>query len=349
MEQKIDNTSVVRQEFVTDIRRIINDARANAVRSVDFCRVQMYWHLGKRILEEEQQGKARADYGTYLIRNLAKAIEPEYGSGFGVRQLEQARQFYRIYPIANTLRSQLNWSQYRRLIQIEDPDKREYYELESVNNAWTARETGRQIDSLLYERLLASNDKDAVLAVARKERIPETPQEIIKQPAVLEFLGLKREAAYYEKDIEQAIITHIAEFMLEMGKGFSFVARQKRILLEDDEFFIDLVFYNRLLRSFVLIELKTGELTHQDLGQLQMYVNYYDRYERLPNENHTIGILLCTRKNDTLVRTTLPEDNKTILASEYKLYLPTEQQLIDEVNEVKAQLRRKENESVEEK
>ena len=348
MEQKIDNTSVVRQEFVTDIRRIINDARANAVRSVDFCRVQMYWHLGKRILEEEQQGKARADYGTYLIRNLAKAIEPEYGSGFGVRQLEQARQFYRIYPIANTLRSQLNWSQYRRLIQIEDPDKREYYELESVNNAWTARETGRQIDSLLYERLLASNDKDAVLAVARKERIPETPQEIIKQPAVLEFLGLKREAAYYEKDIEQAIITHIAEFMLEMGKGFSFVARQKRILLEDDEFFVDLVFYNRLLRSFVLIELKTGELTHQDLGQLQMYVNYYDRYERLPDENHTIGILLCTRKNDTLVRTTLPEDNKTILASEYKLYLPTEQQLINEVNEVKAQLRRKENESTEE-
>lgn len=348
MEQKIDNTSVVRQEFVTDIRQIINDARANAVRSVDFCRVQMYWHLGKRILEEEQQGKARADYGTYLIRNLAKAIEPEYGSGFGVRQLEQARQFYRIYPIANTLRSQLNWSQYRRLIQIEDPDKREYYELESVNNAWTARETGRQIDSLLYERLLASNDKDAVLAVARKERIPETPQEIIKQPAVLEFLGLKREAAYYEKDIEQAIITHIAEFMLEMGKGFSFVARQRRILLEDDEFFVDLVFYNRLLRSFVLIELKTGELTHQDLGQLQMYVNYYDRYERLPDENHTIGILLCTRKNDTLVRTTLPEDNKTILASEYKLYLPTEQQLINEVNEVKAQLRRKENESTEE-
>ncbi len=352
MEQKIDkidNAPLVRQQFVTDIRQIINDARTNAVRSVDFCRVQMYWHLGKRILEEEQQGKARADYGTYLIRNLAKAIEPEYGSGFGVRQLEQARQFYRIYPIANTLRSQLNWSQYRRLIQIEDPDKREYYELESVNNAWTARETGRQIDSLLYERLLASNDKDAVLAVARKERIPETPQEIIKQPAVLEFLGLKREAAYYEKDIEQAIITHIAEFMLEMGKGFSFVARQKRILLEDDEFFVDLVFYNRLLRSFVLIELKTGELTHQDLGQLQMYVNYYDRYERLPDENHTIGILLCTRKNDTLVRTTLPEDNKTILASEYKLYLPTEQQLIDEVNEVKAQLRRKENESVEEK
>ena len=197
---------------------------------------------------------------------------------------------------------------------------------------------------MLYERLLMSNDKEAVLAVARKERIPETPQEIIKQPTVLEFLGLKREAAYYEKDLEQAIITHIADFMLEMGKGFSFVARQKRILLEDDEFFADLVFYNRLLRCFVVIELKTGELTHQDLGQLQMYVNYYDRQEKLPEENPTIGILLCTRKNDTLVRTTLPENNTTILASEYQLYLPSAEQLIKEVNDVKEQMQQSKTE-----
>ena len=174
MEMTDRSNHPLRQMFVDDIRTIINDARSNAVRSVDFCRVQMYWELGRRILEEEQQGKVRADYGSYLIKNLAKAIEPEYGSGFGVRQLEQARQFYRTYPIANTLRSQLNWSQYRRLIQIDDPDKREYYELESVNNSWTARETERQIDSMLYERLLASNDKESVLAVARKERIPET-------------------------------------------------------------------------------------------------------------------------------------------------------------------------------
>lgn len=325
-------------QFVNEIKQIITTAQANAVRSVDYCRVQMYWHLGKRIFEEEQQGKARADYGTYLIRNLAQQIEPEYGSGFGERQLKFCRQFYREYPIVNTLRSQLNWSQYRSLIQIPDHDKREYYELEAVNNAWTGRELQRQIDSMLYERLLMSNDKEAVLAVARKERIPETPQEIIKQPTVLEFLGLKREAAYYEKDLEQAIITHIADFMLEMGKGFSFVARQKRILLEDDEFFADLVFYNRLLRCFVVIELKTGELTHQDLGQLQMYVNYYDRQEKLPEENPTIGILLCTRKNDTLVRTTLPENNTTILASEYRLYLPSAEQLIKEVNDVKEQM-----------
>lgn len=213
--------------------------------------------------------------------------------------------------------------------------------MESVNNAWTARETERQINSMLYERLLMSNDKESVLAVARKQRIPESPTEIIKDPMVLEFLGLHRESSYYEKDIEGAIISHLTDFLLEMGKGFSFVARQKRILLEDDEFFADLVFYNRLLRCHVVIELKTGELTHQDLGQLQMYVNYYDRNERLPYENPTIGILLCTAKNNTVVKMTLPEDNQTILASEYKLYLPTTEELVKEIDAVKKMARQK--------
>lgn len=324
----------VKSSLLNDVREIISAARTQAVRSVDSCRVQMYWHIGRRIFEEEQLGKDRADYGTYLIKNLAKQLEPEYGSGFSVRQLEMCRQFYRLYPIANALRSQLNWTQYRLLIQIENPDKRLYYELESVNNNWTARETERQINSQLYERLLLSNDKEAVLAVARKERIPQSPLEIIKDPMYLEFLGLEREAAYYEKDFESAIITHLQHFLLELGQGFTFVARQKRILLEDDEFFADLVFYNRLLRCFVVIELKMGKLTHQDLGQLQMYVNYYDRVEKTAEENPTIGILLCTDKNDTVVRMALPEDNRTILASEYKLYLPTQTQLIDEVNSV---------------
>lgn len=326
------------EQFYTEIRQIIETARTNAIRSIDFSRVQMYWLLGKRIFEEEQQGKERADYGAYLIRNLAEELTPLYGSGFSVRQLEQSRRFYRMYPIANALRSQLNWTQYRLLIQIEDPCKREYYELESVNNAWTARETERQINAMLYERLLLSNDKESVLAVARKERIPEAPTEIIKDPMVLEFLGLHRETSYYEKDLEGAILTHLTDFLLEMGKGFSFVARQKRLLLEDDEFFADLVLYNRLLRCFVVIELKTGTLTHQDLGQLQMYVNYYDRMEKLPEENPTIGILLCSAKNNTVVKMTLPEDNQTILTSEYRLYLPTTQQLIEQVNEVKQNL-----------
>lgn len=181
-------------EILRDARSIIESARNDAIRSVDFSRVQMYWRLGKRIFEEEQQGKERADYGAYIVKTLAKNLEKEYGSGFGVRQLERARQFYRMYPIASTVRTQLNWSQYKLLLAIQDPDKREYYELESINNAWTARETERQINSMLYERLLLSNDKESVLSVARKERIPESPQEIIKDPMVLEFLGLERQA-----------------------------------------------------------------------------------------------------------------------------------------------------------
>lgn len=329
------------QGFIADVRKIIDDARVHAVRSVDSTRVAMYWSIGRRTFEEEQKGKDRADYGSYLIRNLAANLAPDYGSGFSVRQLELCRQFYRTYPIANTLCSQLNWSQYKLLIRIPDKDKREYYELEAVNEGWTKRQLERQINSLLYERLLKSNDKERVLAVARKERVPESPLEIIKDPMVLEFLGLERKPAYYEKDLESALITHIAEFLLELGKGFSFVARQKRLLIEDDEYFADLVFYNRLLRSFVIVELKTHKLTHEDLGQLQLYVNYYDRYEKQPDENPTIGILLCTDKNDTAVQLALPEDNKTILASRYQLYLPTKEQLVREINTVKELAKRR--------
>ena len=321
--------------ILNDLRHIIDTARNNTIRSIDFCRVRMYWELGQRIVEEEQQGEIRARYGAYLLKNLALRLEKEYGSGFSLRQLERARQFYRTYPIASALRSQLNWSQYKMLISIEDKSKREYYECESVNNAWTGRELERQINSQLYERLLLSNDKDAVLAVARGERLPELPTEVIKDPMVLEFLGLERKASYYEKDLESAILTHIQQFLLELGNGFTFVARQKRLLVEDDEYYADLVFYNRLLRCFVVIELKTGKLTHQDLGQLQMYVNYYDRTEKRPDENPTIGILLCAAKNDTAVKMTLPQDNQTILASEYRLYLPSSEEFIREVNEVR--------------
>ena len=319
------------EQFVSDIRNIIITARTTAIRSVDFERVKMYWKLGERIFIEEQKGQDRAESGAYLLQNVALEIEKEFGSGFSVRQLERARQFYRTYPIATALRTQLNWYQYRLLIQIDDKDKREYYELETANNNWTGRELERQINSGLYERLLLSNDKKSVLEVARKERQPESPTEIIKDPMVLEFLGLKPDAAYYEKDLERALITNLQAFLLELGNGFSFVARQKRILLEDDEFFADLVFYNRLLRCFVIIELKTHKITHEDIGQLQMYVNYYDRNEKAPDENPTIGILLCADKNDLLVKYTLPENNSTILASKYQLYLPTEKQLAEQL------------------
>ena len=320
--------------FYGDIKGIILSAKSAAIRSVDFQRVLMYWRLGERIFIEEQNGKDRAEYGEYLVRNLAEQLENEFGSGFSYRQLAYCRKFYRLYPIVNALRSQLNWFQYRLLVSIDDDYKREYYELEASNNGWTGRELERQINASLYERLLLSNDKEAVLAVARKERIPESPTEIIKDPMMLEFLGLKREASYYEKELESAIITHLQEFLLEIGNGFSFVARQKRILLEDDEFFVDMVFYNRLLRCFVVIEIKTHKITHNDLGQLQMYVNYFDRIEKLPDENPTVGILLCADKNDTVVRFSLPEDNRNILASKYQLYLPSENDLLAEIKEV---------------
>ena len=328
-------------QLFEDVRAIIEEARANAVRSVDFNRVLMYWKTGRRVFEEEQKGADRADYGSFLIERLSQRLVPGYGSGFSPRQLHFSVQFYRTYPKLNALRSQLNWTQYRTLIQISDADKREYYELEAVNNCWTARELDRQKNSLLYERLLKSNDKEAVLAVARKERIPESPMEVVKDPMYLEFLGLEQKAHYYESELEDTLITHLQEFLLELGNGFLFRARQKRILIEDDEYKVDLVFYNRLLRCFVLIDLKTHKATHQDLGQLQMYVNYYDRVEKLPDENPTIGILLCTEKNDTAVRMTLPEDNATIIASKYELYLPSEEQLVEEVEEGRREFDRK--------
>jgi len=331
MPKKMNNEISTNDKFFADVVGIISQSRENAVRSVDFERVLMYWKLGERIFVEEQVGKERAEYGTYLLKNLAEKLEPEFGSGFSYRQLAFCRQFYRTYPIMNAVRSQFNWAQYRLLIQINDTDKREYYELEALNNHWTGRELERQINSMLYERLLLSNDKESVLAVARRQRIPETPAEIVKDPMVLEFLGLKREAHYYENDLENAIITHLQEFLLELGNGFSFVARQKRILLEEDEFFVDLVFYNRLLRCFVVVEIKTHKITHSDLGQLQMYVNYFDRYEKLPDENPTVGVLLSTAKNDTLVKITLPEDNTNILTSKYQLYIPTEKDLLKEI------------------
>ncbi|WP_317126095.1 PDDEXK nuclease domain-containing protein [Flavobacterium caseinilyticum] len=288
--------------------------------------------MGQRIFEEEQDGKDRADYGEYLTKYISQQLEPEFGSGFSKRQIELFRQFYRSFPIANALRSQLSWTHYKLIIRLDSQDKMDFYIAETVKNNWNTRQLERQIYSSLWERLLISNDKESVLAVAKNEKLPSDAKEIIKDPMYLEFLGLKREAAYYERDLESAIITHLQDFLLELGNGFSFVARQKRIHIDGDEFFTDLVFYNRILQCFVIIEIKTDKLTHQDIGQLQMYVNYYDRVEKLPRENPTIDILLCANKNDGVVKFTLPENEKNIVASQYKLYLPTEQQLLEAVN-----------------
>ncbi len=319
------------QSIIPDIKAIIATAKDKAIRAVDNERTLMYWRIGQRIFEEEQEGKDRADYGAFLIKFLSQQLQPEFGSGFSYRQLNWYRQFYRTFPIVSALQTQLSWTQYKLLLAVDNQDKREFYIAESVKNNWTSRQLERQINSSLYERLLMSNDKESVLAVAKNEKLPSDAKEIIKDPIYLEFLGLKRETSYYERDLESAIITHLQDFLLELGNGFSFVARQKRIHIEGDEFFTDLVFYNRILQCFVIIEIKTDKLTHQDIGQLQMYVNYYDRVEKLPRENPTIGILLCANKNDGVVKFTLPENEKNIVAAQYKLYLPTEEQLLEAV------------------
>lgn len=326
----MDNTLAI--NIVDEIKSIINISKTNAIKSVDFERTKMYWQIGKRIFEEEQNSQDRANYGDYLTVYLSSKLEPEFGSGFSKRQLELFRQFYRSFSNANTLYSQIGWSQYKLLIRIQDIDKCKFYIAEIKKNNWTVRQLERQINSGLYERLLISNDKELLLLQAQGEKLPQNAKEIIKDPMILEFLGLKKESIYYEKDLEQAIIANLQDFLLELGNGFSFVARQKRLNIDGDEFFVDLVFYNRLLQCFVLIEIKTHKLTHQDIGQLQMYVNYYDRIEKLSYENATIGILLCADKNDSMVKFTLPEGGNNIFASKYELYLPTEKQLIEELN-----------------
>ncbi len=321
----------VRKTLINEIKAIIDSATEKAIRSVDNERVLMYWTIGKKIYEEELNGEERAEYGTYIIRSLAENLEPQFGSSFSERQLHLFRQFYRTFPIVNALRSQFSWTHFRMFIRIENQDKRDFYIAEAEKNHWTGRQLERQINSQLFERLLLSSDVKSVLAVARKEKLPSDAKDIIKDPMVLEFLGLKKEASYYEKDLEGAIISHLQEFLLELGNGFSFVSRQKRINIEGDDFFVDLVFYNRLLQCFVLFEIVIRKLTHQDIGQLQMHVNYFDRFEKQEFENPTIEILLCTDKNETMVKISLPKDNKTIVASKYQLYLPSESQLIEQM------------------
>ncbi len=317
------------KEVYEDIKKIIENARDTAYKAVNFAMVSAYWQIGKVIVEEEQKGNKKAKYGEYLIKHLSLRLNKEYGKGFTERNLRNMRDFYLTFPKWHAVRAELSWSHYRSILRIDKKEARDFYVIETIQNNWSTRELDRQINSMLFERIALSRDKKGVLELSKKGQILEKSADLIKDPYILEFLDLKDR--YSETDLEQKIIDNLQNFLLELGKGFMFVERQQRITVEDEHFYIDLVFYNRILRCFVLIELKIGKLTHKDLGQLQMYVNFYDREKKSDGENPTIGILLCADKKEAIVKYTLPTRNQQIFASEYRLYLPDKKELEGEL------------------
>ncbi len=340
--------------FFSDIRELILSARATVARGVDLVQVHTNFEIGRRIFEQEQKGKDRAAYGKEVLKTLAEQLTGEFGKGFSETNLKLMRQFYSQNEsrIGQTLSDQFNrkgisqtvsgklpaskkpqsrpftlsWSHYVFLIGIKNPNERSFYEIESTGQNWTLRELKRQFGSGLYERLALSRDKEGIRQLAMEGQILSRPKDLLKEPLVLEFLGLSEQASYSESDLESAIINRIEHFLLELGKGFLFEARQKRFTFDEEHFFVGLVFYNRLLRCYVLIDLKIDKLSHQDLGQMQMYVNYYDRFVKTKGENSTIGIVLCKKKTEALVEITLPKD-ANIHAKEYQLYLPSKEEL----------------------
>jgi len=358
LSKEVQNTNLFQQVAV-----LLKNAQQQVLRTVNSTMVFTYFEIGRMIVEEEQNGKERADYGKQVLKGLSEQLTKEFGKGFSLSNLEQIRKFFLIYSKSETLlrisqiqNSQsvivesestipqslivefkkfdyhtlisffkLTWTHYIFLMRIEDENERSFYEIETEKNNWSVRELKRQYDSALYARLALSRDKEGILKLAKEGQIIEKPKDIIKDPYILEFLGLPEMHQYSESDLEEQIINKLEHFLLELGHGFAFVARQQRISFDEKHFRVDLVFYNRVLRSFVLIDLKIGDLKHQDLGQMQMYVNYYDREMRLEGENKTIGIVLCQNKSDLLVEYTLPEDNEQIFASKYKTILPSKE------------------------
>ena len=323
------------------IRGILDEARRQTWHAVNTAMLQAYWEIGRAIVEEEQQGETRAEYGAQLIRELSQRLSSDYGKGFDRTNLQHMRAFYMAFPICDALRRELSWTHYRLLLRVEKPEARAFYEVEAVNARWSTREMERQINALLFERLALSRDKDGVLALAQQGHEVQLPGDLVKDPYVLEFVGLRQDVRFLEADLERSLMDNLQQFLLELGKGFAFMARQQRITLDGEHYYIDLVFYNRLTRSYVLLDLKLGKLTHQDLGQMQMYVNYYQREMTAPEENPPIGIVLCTDKSEAVVRYTLPEDNTTIFASRYRLYLPTEEELVAEVTQARQEIERR--------
>lgn len=337
-------TPADKQDYLELASSVVRRAQNAAMRSINLAMVHAYFEIGRIIVEEEQGGDDRAQYGKQVLQRLSRRLTDEFGKGYSPDNLKLMRRFYIVYSkeaIGETVITQsfdstkpknghrfsLSWSHYLKLMRIEDMDKRHFYETETGANGWSVRELQRQIDSGLYERTALAQRRAAAKHLAECRQLIEKPADIVKDPYVLEFLGLKEHSSYSENELEARIIDHLQEFMLELGRGFTFVGRQQCFTYEEDHFIVDLVFYNRLLRCFVLLDLKIGKLTHQDIGQMQMYVHYYDRRIKLEDENPTIGILLCQDKNDAVVEMTLPEDNEQIFTSKYKTVLPTEEEL----------------------
>ena len=334
MNSKLINDNIQFNTIFNNIKELVVNSRNKIYTTVNIEMLKLYWNIGK-IIMEIQQGDERAKYGDSILEKLSEKLTNEFGKGFSKRNLERMRKFYICFPIATTVSPQLSWSHYLELIKIEEKSKRNFYFNECINTKWSVRELQRQRDSLLYERLLLSADKEKVLELSEKGQILKTSKDLVKDPFVLEFLDIKENTYYLESDLEKNILEHLKEFLLELGKGFSYVGNQVRITLNEEHFYPDLVFYNRILKCFVIIDLKIGKVTHQDIGQMQMYVNYYDREIKQRDENQTIGILLSTNKNETVVKYTLPQSNETIFSTEYKLHMPTEQELISAVEEEK--------------
>lgn len=319
------------------IGNILTQSKKLAYQSVNNILTATYWQIGKEIIEFEQGGKNRAKYGESTIKQLSDDLTKQFGKGFSYRNLQQIKKFYSCFEKVQTVSAQsfpLSWSHYVRLISITNSSERSFYEIEAIQNQWSVRELNRQFDSSLFERLALSKNKKSVKKLATKGQIIEKPQDLFKESYILEFLGLSERNNYSESDLETAIINNLEHFLLELGKGFTFVARQKRITSGVKHFYIDLVFYNRLLKCFVLIDLKIGELKHQDIGQMQMYVNYFDKNQKAQDENPTIGIVPCKEKDDFIVEYTLPKNNKQIFAKQYQLYLPKKEELIEQIKMV---------------
>ena len=346
MTDKPSNT-----KFFSRIVDLLQSARNRVVQTVNQTMVHTYFEIGRMIVQEEQDGKERAGYGKHILKELSKDLTIEFGKGFSVDNLENMRRFYLVYGKSETLsrisennisetasrKFNLSWSHYLKLMRIDDEKERKFFEIESFKSNWSVRELQRQFDSALYTRLALSRNKDKVKELSEKGHVLEKPKDAIKDPYILEFIGLPEQSKYSENELEQELIDKLEHFLLELGNGFTFVARQKRISFDDKHFRIDLVFYNRILKCFVLIDLKIGELKHQDLGQMQMYVNYYDREIRLEDENKTIGIVLCKDKSKSIVEYTLPENNEHIFASKYKTVLPSKDNLKLLISERKSQ------------